>query len=237
MEIQDIRPHGQLKRRGLPSITGLMREVLIRLRTAQQEGSLFLSLSDVDPRTIRALEERDWVVSSPSRLNGTYYKITGRGSRALTVYEPTVKRTDGICPRCCERPRTLRSTGKLSPYCKECMNQMSRRKYRLGLYRSKPEGVCARCQKRPRFVASSGRAYCYCKHCKNLRHRREHKRQRRELYKRILAGEHVACRRQGCDQPRYVAGKSVQELCREHYYEYQRDYHRRAKKPARQVLQ
>lgn len=220
-----IPPHGYLRRRSLPSITAPMRDALVRLRS--NEG-IFVALPDVDPRTIRALEDRDWIVSS---LSCTVHMITAPGLRALKVYEPIVKRSDGLCPRCCERPRAIRSTGEPAPYCRECTRQLSKRTYQLGMYRLRPLGACARCEKRPRFVASSGKVYSYCKHCKNLLHRREHKRQRAELHKRVLAGEHVACSRAGCDQPRYVTGKSVQDYCRPHFREYQNGYYHRAVKP------
>jgi hypothetical protein len=221
-----IRPFKQSLRRGLPHMTRRMMVVLIRLRIADENDEPFEALADVHFRTLRSLLERDWIVDDPG-LDGIRYKITSRGLKALKVYEPQVKRTDGLCPRCCERPRRMRKTGIAAPYCAECGNQMSRRKYRLGLYRLKAEGLCSRCHKRPRFVTTTGRAYSQCRHCKNLRRRREHRRERQQLLKRILAGEHVPCRKQGCDQPVHVFGKTVNDYCHQHWKDYTNAYNDR----------
>lgn len=221
-----LPPHHQLRRRGLPTITGGMVPVLIALRDIADDDCPFLPLDDVDPRTLRALEDRDWIVQITARLEITHYKITGRGLEALEVYLPQVKRNDGLCPRCGIRKRRIFKTGRQGPYCRQCASKIHQRTYKLGLYRMRPQGLCAKCEKRPRFVASSGKVYSYCKRCKNLNRRREHARERARLLDQVQAGEHVACRREGCFAPRYVSGSSVQDYCYEHYREYQNSYMR-----------
>ena len=221
-----LLPHQYLKRYNLPSTTGRMLDVLGVLRDALQADSPYIALPDTDSRTIKALFEREWI-AEVSVLSVPHFGITGRGLKALKVYEsPTTKRSDGLCPRCCERPRAIRKTGVPQPYCKQCESQNSKRQYKLGLYRMRPQGMCARCQKRPRFVASTGKTYSYCRHCKNLNRRREHRRERKQLLARLINGEHVACIKDGCDKPRYVSGKSVQDYCYQHYREYQNKYSR-----------
>lgn len=213
-------------------MTRNMMSVLIQLRSAQAFDSPFISLPGVDPRTISALYERDWITGG-SGFDGQRYKITGRGLKALAVYEPQVKRTDGLCPRCSERPRRMRKTGIAAPYCGQCESRMQRRNYVLGLNTPNPELPCCRCRKRSRYIASTGKVYTECRHCKNLRQRRRHKRERRELLARIVAGEHIGCRKAGCEQQRWVTGKTVQDFCREHQREFTSAYNarRRAKSP------
>lgn len=223
----------QRQRAGMPSITRKMYNVLAFLKQAKDADYPFVPLPPgIDARTIRALCElsRGWVFASPG-LDGVRYTITGAGEKALKVYTPTVKRGDGICPRCGERPRRVRkqgaNIGTPAPYCAACENRMARRKYRLGVDRLLPDRLCSRCRKRPRYVASTGRVYTYCRHCKNVLHRRRHRRERKFLLKRALAGEHIPCRRENCDEPRYVSGKTVQDYCYRHFREYMTAYNDR----------
>jgi hypothetical protein len=221
-----------LLRRGLPMMTSRMMAVLKELRTAQDSDTPFVMIVGVHKRTLNSLIARDWIVADPG-LDGWRYRITGRGLKALAVYEPVVKRTDGLCPRCGKRPRRLRKTGVLAPYCKQCERRMVRRKYALGIGRLRPEGTCARCHKRPRFVTSTGRVYCYCRHCKNLIRRHEHRRQRKQLLARILAGEHIACIKEGCDAPRHVFNNTVSDYCLQHWREYMTVYNDRRRAHSR----
>lgn len=223
-----IRPFRSSWRRGLPMMTPRLMSILIMLRDVHDTDDAYLPLDGIHHRTLYALLDREWIAEIT--VDGLpRYGITGRGLKALKVYEPEVKRTDGLCPRCCERPRFIFKTGTQAPYCKQCTSEIGKRQYRLKLYRPSPDGICARCQKRPRYVASSGKVYCYCQHCKNLLHRREHKRKREDLFIRVIAGEHVPCTRNGCDRPRYVSGRTVQDYCYQHYREYQNAYCRSRK--------
>jgi len=58
-------------------------------------------------------------------------KICSKTCRTASrhVAEPKI-RTDGICPRCQERPRVARPSGRLRSYCRECENAMVKEYFR-----------------------------------------------------------------------------------------------------------
>lgn len=140
-----IRKHGYSRRRGLPTMTDLMLGVLIRLRESAEINIDFEELEDADSRTIEALLERKWVFARPRGL--AKYQITDEGLQAVKVYEPDpIKRVDGLCPRCGERPRRMRSTGTPAPYCGQCEADMQRRNRALGLQYRRSDAICPRCK-------------------------------------------------------------------------------------------
>jgi len=233
----------QRKRRDLPLITPRMFAVLVALKAAKDADYPFIHLDGVDGRTIRALcdssneHSRGWAFESQG-LDGVRYTITGAGERALKVYAPRLKRGDGICPRCGERPRRIRKRGAKAgtpaAYCVACESRMAKRKLELGIQHRRPGQLCPRCHKRTRYVSPSGRIGSYCPHCKKILHNRAHRKERRLLLKRIQAGEHIPCRRAGCDEPRRVSGKTVQDYCYRHFRAYMNAYNdrRRPDSPA-----
>lgn len=214
-------------RRGLPSITRRMFDVLVRLKQARDDDFPFIALEDVDPRTLRALcgEPRGWVFESPG-LDGLRYTITGAGEKALKVYTPAERRGDGICPDCGIRPKHVSKGGRKYGYCQVCERKYKRNQVRLrGGKLLRSDHLCARCKKRPHVVNAKGKAIsCYCRHCKNVLGRRAHKKARALLLERVRAGEFIPCSVKGCNEPRYVTANSVQEKCFKHHAEYQKAY-------------
>lgn len=83
----ELQPwHSSRRIQPWPHMTFRMFQVLHHLRDAQNADSPFVALSGVHKNTIRALVESDMVFESPG-LDGDRYKITGRGLKALKVYE------------------------------------------------------------------------------------------------------------------------------------------------------
>ena len=211
-----------------PLMTSNMMDVLDYLRRAKQDGWPFVPVEDIDPRTLRALFNRDWIFESTGP-DGSRYCITERGERAYKVYEQPTRRNDDICPTCGIRPRHVSQSGRKDGYCLECGNESKRKAYRLKRPGKNPQSMCPRCHKRPRHVYASGRACTYCLHCKNLRSRHGKKRWHKEKLKRVQAGEVLICTRPGCTRPRHVTPSCVYDLCREHYREWHNDYRHRKK--------
>jgi hypothetical protein len=226
----------QLWRRDLPSMTSNMMPVLQFLREAKQQGWAFQLLVDVNKKTRRVLTERDWIFESKGP-DGLKYAITERGLNALKVYEPVLKRDDGICPTCNEQPVHYYSTGRKAGYCKECLCDLARRRYKRAGNGIRQDRMCSRCRKFPVHVRPSGRAITYCMHCKNVLGRRQKKRMHRRNIKRIQNGEFLKCGREGCNEPRYHSENTVYDWCHQHYREYINDYmHRKnAGKPAGKI--
>lgn len=210
-------------------ISYLQAQVLKFMSDAKKDGWPALPLDEVHGSTIKVLLREGWIISTDGQ-DGTRYHITFEGERAAKLGNLPVQpyRFDGICPRCCERPRAMRSTGKLAPYCGECNRESGRRKYALGIDTAKPGRMCSRCKKRPVLTRSSGRTITYCRHCKNVLNRRAKKRWHKQKLERIRNGEVLLCTRPGCTNPRHHTERTVSELCHDHYREWHNDYrHRR----------
>lgn len=215
---------GNRKRRDLPLITPPMMKVLLALRAAADADAPFMHLPDVHGRTLWSLLNRDWIFKSPG-LDGVRYKLTGRGLKALKVYEPTLRRDDGICPACGIRPRNVYPGGREYGYCAECEREHKRKQFKLKGKQLKREGLCPRCKERPKHVARTGRVASYCLQCKAERAKDERKRKHQRLLERIAAGEHIKCLK--CDQPRYHTQNTVYDYCYEHYWQYMNEYNDR----------
>lgn len=204
-------------RKGLPNMTGAMREVLRLLNEAHEPdiGYCFAAIDVpkvVDRRTIRSLVERDWIIVSCG-LDGTRYKITSRGAKALRAYEKKWQRRDGICPRCCERPRHTRSSGKRDSYCLECLRAIGKRKRDLGIQYINPDRLCSRCHKRPLHQYPGGKFSTYCKHCEKVNRRKNARKQRRRLYEEIQNGAPVPMCKLCKVRPCRVSANTVSEVC------------------------
>jgi hypothetical protein len=104
-----IRRHAWSKRRGLPTITGAMLEVLIQLRIAHDLDEPYIDLDGVDQRTVQALLVRMWI--GKRGVKYVDYMITDAGLSALKIYEPQLKRKDGLCPECGVRPKHVTRSG------------------------------------------------------------------------------------------------------------------------------
>lgn len=216
----------QVKRHGLPPMTRCMAEVLAELRAAQQADMPFIHLPDLHYRTRRSLILRDWIFASPG-LDGTRYKITGRGLKALAVYEqPIQRRDDGLCPTCGVRPRKVAKTGYVYGYCAECQRLHDNRQFALKGHQLDPNSLCPRCGERPRYRYPSGFIIAYCYECRAAMRQDERRRKHARLLARIQAGEFIPCIR--CKKcPRYHTDKLVYDYCHECYRAQQNDYNRR----------
>lgn len=219
------------RRAGLPTCTGNMLEMMKHIR---DKGNPFAYVDDVDPRTIRALVIRDWIVQSSGikegsrkreRIDEDRYRLTPRGERALKVYEippeEYAKRSDGICCRCGKNERGYYSTGRRKPYCDDCLKKIAARKYALLGYQKNP-GICPKCGKREKHIQANGKVRSYCKPCRRKLSKRRRKRRNKNLVKRAKAGEVFLCYR--ChERPRYLTGNTLQDYCRPCQLEYQRE--------------
>lgn len=173
-----------------PLMTAKMEAALIQLRAADKADSPFIFLPDVHKHTIRALVVRDWIFASAGS-DGTRYRITGRGLKALKAYERTPKRTDGLCPNCGIRPRHVYPSGHIIIYCKECRQERRKeerqRKYKNHLERIRNGEIllCLRCHEKQRFHSDKV-VYDYCRECYyeyQNEYNRRRKAERRQLHK------------------------------------------------------
>jgi hypothetical protein len=163
------------RRANMEICTITMIEVMQRLRASRDAGQPFTYLDDVHGRTICSLIMRDWIVRSiaPKGEDRPRYSLTGRGSKALQVYEiPSIeyneRRFDGICSRCCEQPLGQWTTGRKKPYCNECMRKVANRKYALFGRQTKLR-ICPDCNKRQVHITASGHIRGYCRECERER--------------------------------------------------------------------
>lgn len=221
------------KRRDLPLCTPPMMKVLLELRAAAEADSPFIHLPGVHSRTLRSLLNRDWIFKSPGS-DGTRYKVTGRGLKALKVYEPTLRRTDDICPTCGIRPKKVYPGGSKGGYCDECEREHKRKQLKLKGKQLNPDGLCPRCKERPKHKTRKGGVRSYCNVCKKELAKDERKRKHQRLLERIAAGEHIKCLK--CDEPRYHTQNTVYDYCYKHYRQYMNEYNDRRRpdsKPAR----
>lgn len=201
--------------------------ILRTLHQANESGFPWQPLEDVHPKTLRYMIHQDWIVRSVSELEAfPRYRITGRGQKAMRVFDKEPRRFDGICCRCNKRQRQRFSTGVLAPYCRECTRKINHRQWELKLYEKR--GICPRCQKRPKHVTASGRVRPYCKPCRRAHSREAKERQNQRNLERIAAGEVLLC--YTCkERPREVANGWVRDYCPECRRAYARDYQRRQK--------
>lgn len=224
--------HWKARRRGgLPSMTKRMMLILQYLRDAQAAGFRFAELKHVRKRTINSLFERDWIFISPG-LDGVRYAITGRGLKALKVYERPTRHFDGICPRCHERPRKVSADGVLYPYCDTCNKRANNRQYALKGHQYKPDGVCARCKKNPRMIYESGFVIAYCESCRREMRKEERERKHARRLELARQGKPPSCMVKGCDHPIYYTEKTTYDYCHKHYREQQNNWNRRQKEAA-----
>ena len=203
-------------------------QILQFLEQSKRQGFEFVTLPKLHPKTLRVMQEQDWIFASPGE-DGTRYKITLRGIKALRIFEQPTRRFDDLCPNCCDRPKHRYSTGTKAGYCLDCIHELAARAYKRRGYGIRPDRLCSRCHKFPVYVRPSGKVLTYCLHCKNVMNRREKKRAHRRNLARIANGEHIPCICKGCNEPRYHTQKIVYDYCYAHYREMQNDYNRRKK--------
>lgn len=213
------------KRRDLPLITPPMMKVLLDLRAAAEADSPFIHLPGVHGNTLNSLLARDWIFASPGS-DGTRYKITGRGLKALKVYEPTLRRSDGICPDCGKNPKHVAASGRVDGYCIDCLRKTQRRKYHLNIGKN-PDTLCPRCKKRPRHRQPSGSVITWCKECDRERKRDAKREKRRQQLELVHAGEFIKCRKAECVKCAHFTDKTVYDMCLDHLRAYMNEYNDR----------
>lgn len=213
------------QRRDLPMMTPPMMKLLLILRETHNADSPFIHLDGVHKRTITALLNRDWIFASPG-ADGTRYKITGRGLKALQVYEPVERRHDGICPDCNERPKHVTRSGRQEGYCIVCLRKSAQREYRLGIDKN-PNLPCSRCKKRPRHRQPGGKVLTFCQHCDRVLKRMAKRTKKRQQLKLLRAGGFIKCRMDECDACVHYTDKSVYDLCETHWRAYLTAYNDR----------
>lgn len=177
-----LRKHA---RQGYGTMSDCMRTVLAQLDAAQDGdvGHYFIALDvpgTVDRRTISAMIRRDWIIASRG-LDGVRYKITGRGAKALKVYSRRLRRLDGICPECGERPKRVRASGVLDSYCLECGRAINNRKRRRIARSLRPGRVCSCCKKRPPHRYPGGLYSSYCCDCESRLARERRLRRKQQM--------------------------------------------------------
>lgn len=194
---------------GVSYYPGMMR-VLQALVDAGARFEMY-HVGAVDPRTRRALEQRDWAV-----FNDDYALITARGAQALDTYLNTPHRERGsdLCFRCGVRPRMTSSS-----YCRQCQAAYNKRSHAKRKANRIPPAdmTCPRCGQRQRRVYPSGRTGIYCVECdRNFTAERNAR-----LLERLQAGEVLVCARCG-QRPRYVCNNHVYTYCHDCYTQMQR---------------
>lgn len=211
-----------LKRNGLPSCTRTMWEVMHHLLATKQAGYFFVPLHDVHHRTIHALVERDWIVSTK---DGQRHQITGRGEKAYRVYSNSnhdTRRFDGLCPDCGERPKIETPSGRDYGYCEQCLRKR-RRRQRVDLTQRYKDRTCPRCGTRQRHITKSGNVRPYCKPCRREHSKDYRKRYNAELLERIQNGYIKYC--SSCHtEPVRITGNTVHDYCEDCHKAYMREY-------------
>lgn len=197
-------------------MTGPMQDVLKQLREAKQSDQphVVLAYPEVDNRTLTYLFDHEWIF--PADRDGViHYTITARGLRALALVEQPANRRDGICPRCNQRPRHVRSSGQKDAYCIDCLRLRGTERRERGDIDGDINRPCSRCKKRPRHQYAGGHYSTYCAHCDRVRNRRRMKRERRKLIANIRAGMPVPLCKVCKKHPRRVYENSVASYCSE----------------------
>lgn len=215
-------------RQGMPYATLTMVAVLKRFRDTQ--ACIHFDEHDVWDRTIKALIKRGWIVQDDAGQERTF-RITSDGLKALKVYDaPPARRSDGICPRCGERPTGCYSTGRKKPYCTLCESAMGKRQRELGI-QYKRVRLCPDCKKRPVMVCSTGFIKSWCKRCAKKRAKKYRQSKQQRLLEQIKAGKWLPCPK--CGKQRHHSANTVYDWCYAHFREYQNDYHHRKAKRKR----
>lgn len=202
------------KRDDLPSMSGEQRRTLLHLRECKRAGWPFVELdpSEFNGRTVRTLAERYWVFISRGE-DGVRVGITGHGMEALNAYLPPRNRHDGICPACEMRPRRVRRSGKIAPYCTQCERSLTLVKNnhlrRLPEYTERP---CTRCHERPRHRHAGGLGCSQCIQCERERAQKRNARKRQQEIDNARKGIVEPCRNCGV-RPRKVFENSVARYC------------------------
>ncbi len=197
-------------RDGQPSMTGQMLDVLRYLRAVrgQDGGMVPLAYPLAHGITLHHLIDRDWIVEDAG-----YYGITGRGLKALALYEPRRNRSDGVCPRCGQRPRHVRSSGMSDAYCLECLRARGRKRTAEHRNQGDPDRMCSRCHEKPRHRYSGGHVSTYCADCERERSNAKSRRAKANLLNDIRAGAPVPLCQHCKQKPRRVFANSISNYC------------------------
>lgn len=203
--------HYWQRRRSGIVMSSMQFDVLAFLRDAKAQDMPFIHLPGVYKRTLNSMVAQDWIFASPGS-DGTRYKITHRGERALKIFTPVLRRDDGLCPTCGLRPRRIKADGKYYGYCVPCESVYKKAMYRLGRHRIDPDRLCSSCKKRPLHRMSGGKLSTYCTECRHDQRKAEKRAQHDRDLARIAAGEILLCR--ACKkEPRCYTERYVRDRC------------------------
>lgn len=224
----------QKSRKGVPSITQSMRNVLHHLIDARSQHITFVELSyPLAPgKTIRALLNRGWIAES---FPG-WYAITELGLRIVADYETPINRRDGICPRCQQRERHIQPDGRQIAYCLECERARTREKTARHKTVDRSDRLCPRCQKRPRHQYPGGGWSAYCLHCETVVRRKNARKNRRLELEAVRAGGPVPICPRCKTRPRMVHPNSISKYCQPCKNHVERSYKFRAVKQLMPLL-
>lgn len=176
-----------MKRRRTPRPATKTRQALLMLYEADKTDTPFVRLNEFfHEKTARALLNNAYafvVVNNGERL----YRITTMGRQVASIKRPNL-----VCPRCNQRLRSRKPSGRLNKYCRECPRQ-------------NPQRLCPRCKINTCATYTTGNPSSYCHDCEM-----EMGRKRREARKT------QKCFADGCSQLRW----SSTAYCYEHYKRY-----------------
>lgn len=202
----------QYRHDGWPMMRGHMLNALIDLREAHHRGQIWVTSVQIHWIPELYMMRRAMIFASRDPHGGpTAYRILPEGLRVLEHYETTVRRTDKICPRCSERPRAKRRTGRFADYCRTC-DAIIRRERSQRKFDRHTDEPCVSCGIRPRKVSAGGWQYTLCSECRRAYTASHYKRLQARLRARVEAGEVIMCRLCG-ERPVSVTKTKVNDRC------------------------
>lgn len=141
--------------------------VLQEMINAKKDDWVFVDLGAIHPGTVKTLKDQGYIFASHGP-DGVRYSITSLGERAHRVFSlpREQRRSDGKCPRCERRQRSVSKSGVMQAYCKPCLRDIARKQNQLKMYSLNP-GICPKCNKRSKAISKSGKVYQYCRQCRN----------------------------------------------------------------------
>lgn len=195
-------------------LTNMQHRVLSAMNAMRLSGEQYVDLSEVKRQIVNALEKRGYIAPLSAHRKETRYRMTALGLEAYALFRPArMYRTDGMCPKCGERPR-LDYNGRSTGYCRECLYAIKRDSRLHGNSRSASD-PCVKCGATPRHV-SSGKVTSYCEACFKAQNRKNRQSRQARLLAQIAAGDVPTCSEPDCDQPVRHTAKHVSNYCVEH---------------------
>lgn len=195
-------------------LTNMQHRVLSAMNAMRLSGEQYVDLSEVKKQIVNALEKRGYIAPLSAYRKETRFRMTALGLEAYALFRPPrMYRTDGMCPKCGERPR-LDYNGRSTGYCRECLYEIKRDSRLHGNSRSASD-PCVKCGATPRHI-SAGKVTSYCLPCFKAQNRKNRQARQQRLLEQIAAGNVPTCAVPDCDQPVRHTAKHVSAYCLEH---------------------